>query len=205
MDVQMPEMNGLEATSAIRRREAAEGGHVPIVAMTANAMKGDEDECLQAGMDDYIPKPVQAAQLYSTLEQFTSAGGGETAASGEEEQEPAAGRGVFDEKRFRDNAGDVGLMRELIGFFDEDSAAMMEEIGRTAEAGDAEGLHRAAHALKGMVGNYWADRSFGKATELDGKARTGDLEGARAAIPALEREIAALKEALHRFSQTLDD
>ena len=99
----------------------------------------------------------------------------------------------------------IGLMRELIGFFDEDSTAMLAEIGRGAEAGDAEGLHRAAHALKGMVGNYWADRSFAKATELDGKARTGDLEGARATIPVLEREIAALKEALHRFNETLDE
>ena len=204
MDVQMPEMNGLEATAAIRGREAAEGGHIPIVAMTANAMKGDEDKCLAAGMDAYIPKPVRADQLYAALEQFSTAAG--KAVAEDVDAEPLSeGRAVFDEQRFRDNTGDVALMRELIGFFDEDSEAMLAEIDRTAEAGDGEGLHRAAHALKGMVGNYWADRSFEKATELDGKARSGDIAGARTVIPALRREITALRVSLHRFGETLGE
>jgi PAS domain S-box-containing protein len=202
MDVQMPEMNGLEATAAIRKREAAEGGHVPIVAMTANAMKGDEDKCLAAGMDSYIPKPVQADQLYAALERFSAATGETTAKEMNAEPLPE-GPAVFDERRFRDNTGDEALMRELIGFFHEDSESMLAEIIRTAEAGNAEGLHRAAHALKGMVGNYWADRSFEKATELDQMARSGDLAGVRAAIPALQREIAGLKKALQDFDEIL--
>ena len=172
------------------------------MAMTANAMKGDEDKCLAAGMDSYIPKPVRADQLYAALERFSVAPGETSADEGDPEPLPE-GPAVFDEKHFRDNTGDETLMRELIGFFHEDSESMLAEIIRTAEAGDAEGLHRAAHALKGMVGNYWADRSFEKATELDQMARSGDLAGVRAAIPALQREIAGLKKALQCFDETL--
>jgi two-component system sensor histidine kinase/response regulator len=83
MDVQMPEMNGYEATSAIRQWEASHGGHLPIIAMTANAMRGDREQCLAAGMDDYIAKPVRSAELFSTLEKFASIPG--------EDQETAGG------------------------------------------------------------------------------------------------------------------
>jgi len=68
MDVQMPNMSGLEATEAIRSREAKEGGHIPIIALTAHALKGDRDDCLQAGMDDYLTKPIQAAKLMETIQ-----------------------------------------------------------------------------------------------------------------------------------------
>ena len=70
MDVQMPEMDGFEATAAIRRREQATGRHVPIIAMTAHAMKGDRERCLEAGMDGYVSKPIQARTLYEALERF---------------------------------------------------------------------------------------------------------------------------------------
>jgi two-component system sensor histidine kinase/response regulator len=69
MDVQMPDMDGFEATRAIRVREHATGGHVRVVAMTAHAMKGDEDRCLNAGMDAYLTKPINAAQLFEIIEQ----------------------------------------------------------------------------------------------------------------------------------------
>ena len=68
MDVQMPEMDGFEATAAIRERERRKGGHLPIIAMTAHAMKGDEKRCLSAGMDDYICKPIDATALLGAIE-----------------------------------------------------------------------------------------------------------------------------------------
>ena len=68
MDVQMPEMDGFETTAALRRQERATGAHLPIVAMTAHAMKGDEERCLAAGMDSYIPKPIEPARLYEAID-----------------------------------------------------------------------------------------------------------------------------------------
>ena len=68
MDVQMPEMDGFEATAAIRQREKSTGAHLPVVALTAHAMKGDENRCLAAGMDAYLPKPIQAEQLYNLID-----------------------------------------------------------------------------------------------------------------------------------------
>ena len=72
MDVQMPEMNGFEATAAIRLKERATGEHIQIIALTAHAMKGDNDRCLQAGMDGYISKPIHTDELFATIESLVS-------------------------------------------------------------------------------------------------------------------------------------
>jgi two-component system sensor histidine kinase/response regulator len=73
MDVQMPEMGGFEATAVIREKERRAGGHIPIVALTANAMKGDSERCLSAGMDAYIAKPIRSSELFDAIESFTPA------------------------------------------------------------------------------------------------------------------------------------
>jgi len=79
--VQMPEMDGIEATEVIRERERESGGHLPIIAMTANAMKGDQKRCLAAGMDDYIAKPVRSRELFATLEKYAPSTGSASAAA----------------------------------------------------------------------------------------------------------------------------
>jgi CheY-like chemotaxis protein len=77
MDVQMPRLDGFDATRTIREREREAGGHIPIIAMTANAMKGDREKCLAAGMDDYVAKPIRSAELYKVLEKYAPGRGGD--------------------------------------------------------------------------------------------------------------------------------
>lgn len=140
---------------------------------------------------------VEAAKPELAENQVEStAEGGETVAEG---------LTVFNERRFREHIGNMALMRDLIDFFLEDSEVMLTEINQTVEEGERESLRRASHSLMGLVGNYWADRSFEKATELDRKARTGDIAGARAVIPELRREITGLRMALQRFGETLGE
>ena len=79
MDVQMPEMDGIEATIAIRRQEQTTGAHLPIIAMTAHAMKGDQERCFEAGMDGYVSKPIQTQSLFATIEAVLGAGLGSEA------------------------------------------------------------------------------------------------------------------------------
>jgi CheY-like chemotaxis protein/HPt (histidine-containing phosphotransfer) domain-containing protein len=208
MDVQMPEMNGMEATAAIRAREKKEGGHIPIIAMTANAMEGDEADCLEGGMDDYIPKPVQPERLYETLEQFAHDGGvdarkGRVSVTSDPSVSAPPGAEVFDAERFRNNTGDAALMAELIGFFEEDAVEMLQAIGEAESAGDGEKLHRAAHSLKGLIGNYCANRAYHEAVELDLAARKGDLEAVRQRFPSVKSEVGRLGEVLQAFRETL--
>ncbi|NNM28995.1 MAG: response regulator, partial [Akkermansiaceae bacterium] len=145
MDVQMPEMDGYEATSAIRSIEKSTGRHVPIIAMTANAMKGDREKCLDAGMDDYVAKPVRSAELFATLESYAPKGGtpatpAEAPASGA--SGPAA---PFDAEAFREAMGDDELLLQLIDIFSADAdsslAAAREAVGKK----NPEALHRATH------------------------------------------------------------
>ena len=215
MDVHMPVMNGLEATQAIRARERDEGGHLPIIAMTANAMRGDREECLAAGMDDYVVKPMRAPDLEAALGRSVDGGGWagapESRAAGAAPGDARrAERGalpagdVFDSERFRRNIGERELMLELIGFFDEDSGRMMAGIQEAAAGGDAGALHRAAHGLKGMLGNYCAGRATVRARRLDELARAGDLEGARGLIPELRTEVDRLRESLEGFRHSLE-
>ncbi|MGJ8645240.1 MAG: response regulator [Luteolibacter sp.] len=202
MDVQMPEMNGIEATEAIREREKTSGVRLPIVAMTANAMKGDEEMCLAAGMDGYVPKPVRAARLYEELEKFFTNEQPEPKEVKTETEE--SDLPVFDEESFRENIGDEALMLDLIGFFGEDAGEMLGKMEKAHADGDAKALHQATHALKGLVGNYSAGRAFAKATDLDQAARGGDIEAAGKLMGSMKGEIEALQKELDAFRDQLE-
>jgi CheY-like chemotaxis protein len=169
MDVQMPEMDGLEATAVIRAREKSSGGRIPIVAMTAHAMEGDRDRCLKAGMDGYVTKPVEAERLVEAVE----------AAGGSFDPHVAAAR----------LGGDRRLLRDLLEIFMAECPVMVSNIRKAIDASDPTALRRAAHALKGSVANFAAPRPFEAAQRLERMGIDDDLSGALFAFQELEEAL----------------
>ena len=204
MDMQMPVMNGFEATSAMREHEGDHGGHMPVIAMTAHAMPGDREECLAAGMDDYIAKPIESRILYAVVERAAGVGSGERPA-GEEGRSVGGESVVFDAHRFRERFRDPELMRELIGIFGDDSAKLLGELRAAGEEGDGERLHRAAHGLRGVAGNYCAERTGDFAAEVDARARRGEFDGINGLVEILSQEVASLDAALRQFAESLEE
>ncbi|HEX4824120.1 MAG TPA: response regulator [Candidatus Polarisedimenticolaceae bacterium] len=169
MDVQMPELDGFAATAAIRQREAGAKTRIPILAMTAHAMEGDRERCLAAGMDGYVTKPVEADRLLEAVEGAVAS------------FDPATAMARL--------KGDRALLREMIEIFLADAPAMVGAIRSALEAGDAETLRRAAHALKGSVANFAAARAVAEAKTLETMGASGDLSGAAAVLARLENAL----------------
>jgi CheY-like chemotaxis protein len=189
MDVQMPGMDGFETTAAIREREKESGTHVPIVALTASAMKGDRERCLQAGMDGYVSKPLLIRELYEAVERFSKV---DSPAEGESTE-----REVFDrEAALARVEGDVELLEEIVELFLDEAPGLLTSIRESAGRRDGEGLERDAHKLKGSVGNLGAKRAYDAARELESIGREGDLAEAKSACDRLEEEIGRLERAL---------
>jgi CheY-like chemotaxis protein len=192
MDVEMPEMGGLETAAAIREKEQGTGRHVPIVAMTAHAMKGDRERCLTAGMDGYLTKPIQVQELFAALAGFAGTAQTKTAAA------PAlAADEVLDvTEALARVAGDMALLGELRELFlatcPDQLAALREAIARD----DGRAVQRVAHTLKGAVGSFGARVAFAAAQRLETMGREGNLTAAEGAYVALEESIACLKPAL---------
>jgi CheY-like chemotaxis protein len=201
MDVHMPGINGYEATARIRQAEKASGRHVPIIAMTANAMKGDRERCLAAGMDDYIAKPLRSAELFQVVEQFAL-----PSAAPEPAQPPPAPTSPsprpqtetppFDLAEFRESTGDEKLMRKLVAIFSEDAQKYLRKAEKALTAGKARPLYEAAHSLKGMLGVYAARKALTLSSELCEYAHAGDLKGAQIMLDQLKKECALLGDAL---------
>ncbi|HEY1048446.1 MAG TPA: ATP-binding protein [Prosthecobacter sp.] len=208
MDVQMPGLNGLETTAAIREMEQESGAHVPIIAMTANAMRGDRELCLAAGMDDYIAKPLRSVELFQTVEKFARRSPGhENAEAGSGTKEaprtPVPAGPPFDAAEFRSSAGDDKLMRKLVAIFPEDTQKYLKKAEKALTAGKAKALYEAAHSLKGMLGVYAAHRAFKLASELSEYAHAGDMKGARMMFDQLKRECALVADALAAFDSAV--
>jgi CheY-like chemotaxis protein len=191
MDVQMPQMNGLEATRAIRALERERGGHVPIVAMTAHAMKGAREECLQAGMDAYLSKPVQMAELVHVVEELTRC-----PANRPPSPEISAAVPFNPEPLRRRIGNDEELFRELIALFQEDGPRMLEQVREAVAAGDAAAVERAAHLLKGSACNFAADEVVCAARRMEDLGRAGDLSEAAGALRSLEESLRSFLGAL---------
>jgi CheY-like chemotaxis protein len=193
MDVQMPELDGLEATGVIRAREQGTGRRVPIVAMTAHALKGDRERCLEAGMDDYLAKPVQMAELLGVLERLRAA----SPTRAETAPATAAAELVFDRGTALDRlGGDEAFLEEVVGIFLHDAPRLMEDIRQAVARRDAACLRRTAHALKGSAGYVGGVRTAEVAQQLEAIGTDGDLTGAPDAVQTLEQEIERLTGAL---------
>jgi CheY-like chemotaxis protein len=197
----MPEMDGLEATALIREREQRTGAHLPIVALTARAMKGDREHCLEAGMDAFVSKPVRSEELLAALEAVLDS----PLCVQTEATTGGRARRVVDEAALVKLVdGRTELMFELVDLFFEDCPRHLAEMRSAIDAKDCAALQFAAHALKGSAGSLTAERTFDAALRLEMRARDGDLTRARHDLVALEQELEHLREALGALAERSD-
>jgi two-component system, sensor histidine kinase and response regulator len=194
MDVQMPELDGMEATMQLRAREGGTGRHTPVIALTAHAMKGDRERCLGAGMDGYVTKPILPKELFEVMDEVLRA------------HPPARPAGPPDpaEAFDRDEAlervgGDARLLRELADMFLAEAPRWARELGAAVTEGDAEGVRRLAHTVKGAVGTFGARQAMELARRLEQLAKKGELAGAEQAWAELREALWRLQEALRAF------
>ena len=200
MDVQMPEMGGFEATAAIRERERETGEHVPIIAMTARAMIGDREQCLAAGMDAYIAKPVRPVELNAVIDQIMATGTASRVTQ-RPAQHTAGAAPAVDEEAFRALLGnDDQLIEEIIALFIEEGPRLLTQVRAAVAAGEPSGLQHASHALKGSVGNMAAARAVEAARVLEIMGRDQRLDDAPQALAVLERELDDVMRALRGLS-----
>ncbi|HEY7496876.1 MAG TPA: response regulator [Vicinamibacterales bacterium] len=182
MDMQMPEMGGAEAMAKIREHEKETGGHMPIVALTAHALKGDRERCLESGADGYVPKPIAPAMLFREIDlvlgqRQTTAGS--IASGGEREV-------------LSHIAADPEMLLEIIGLFIEDCPKQLDAVRAGLAAGDGAAIYRAAHTLKGSVGNFQAQEIVAHLQRLEARAREGDTATCATIFARIETEIAQL-------------
>jgi two-component system sensor histidine kinase/response regulator len=217
MDVQMPVMDGFTATTQIRIRERGTSMRVPIIAMTAHAMKGDRERCLEAGMDGYVSKPIHPQALYEEMDRVLA---GTPSADAPVRTShsvvvnrvgpvatPFSGSDLADgdsptidwETALHHTAGDRTLMAKLIEVFLAESPAMVAEVHAALAARDAVRFRRAGHSLKGSCGYFAAERAYYAALCVEKLGAGGILDGGADAAQALEWEINALRPALAQF------
>jgi two-component system, sensor histidine kinase and response regulator len=191
MDVQMPVMDGWEATRSIRAKEKMTGGHIPIVAVTAHAMKGDEDRCRQAGMDHYLTKPLRTHELFAILEKIPNAA--ESIARHRESDPKVPSESSVDLVGVLERLeGDRALFDELTHLFEEDSPKNIEGMRRAIILQDAKGLEYHAHTLKGSSSNLGALAVSFAAGEIERLAASGNMNIVGDQFRVLQEEIERL-------------
>jgi signal transduction histidine kinase/CheY-like chemotaxis protein len=189
MDVQMPEMDGLAATAAIRESEKPTGTHLPIFAMTAHAMKGDREQCLAAGMDGYITKPIRFSDIQQTLAGIATP---PTAAV------PVIASAWDKAAALERLEGDQELFQEICRIFLDESPKLMTRLQQALAQGDPEEVSRAAHSLKGASGYLGATNVSQLSRQLETMGRNRELAQAAAVFEQLEKEMASLSSAVRQ-------
>lgn len=178
MDVQMPELDGVETTREIRRMERDSSIHIPVIALTAHALKGDRERLIAAGMDDYVTKPINRDELYAAIERAVSNQG-----TGVREDTRERLRNVaepeFDSREVLSIDGlDRSHVRELIDLFVVTYPTKLDDLRQALKLSDADAAVRAAHALKSVVGNFASGEVFATAQRLEKCVQNGDLGAA---------------------------
>jgi two-component system, sensor histidine kinase and response regulator len=198
MDAQMPEMDGFEAIRVIRTKELHTGGHLPIVVLTAHAMQGDRDRCLEVGADDYVTKPIRTSELLAAMDRL----GNRPIAPGFAPSSAAVApvSSAFDLAAALERVeGDRELLEELVRLFADECPKNMAEIRRALDARDARLLDRLAHTVKGASVNLGARRVSEAAFALEKQARSGALDHAGELVENLQREIHRLLPEMESF------
>jgi PAS domain S-box-containing protein len=196
MDVQMPEMDGYEATRAIRVLEKTSGGHIPIIAITAHALKGDRESCIEAGMDEYVSKPISSDQLFDIIE--TLGPGRTESITGSEDGEDT--RPSYDKQTLIDAFDhDWGFFKEVVDLFIQDYPRMITDIQQAYKTGNTDALIRTAHSLKGMLSLFNAKEATRRALKLEEMGKQGEFFGAEQEIESLSGELVMLKSTLQEL------
>jgi HPt (histidine-containing phosphotransfer) domain-containing protein len=206
MDVQMPEMDGFQATRMIRDPQSRVLDHrVPIIAMTAHAMKSDREKCIEVGMNDHVTKPVDIEALIVALDRWLKPKGHNgRACDGDEKSghpdvftQEKDGKLIFDRAAFLDRVmNDQDLAREIVEGFLGDLPGQIAQLKKHVVIGDSHQVEAQAHKIKGAAAAVGGEALSAVAAMLEMAGRRGDGEAFRAGLPELDRQFYALKQAM---------
>ncbi|TWT65224.1 response regulator [Allorhodopirellula solitaria] len=201
-DIQMPEMDGFAATKVIRESEEGTHQHLPIIAMTAHAMKGDAQRCLDGGMDGYVSKPVRRKALYAAIDEVMQnavAPQPVAEASKPADTSEVDARKVFDEEELKlEYEGDEDLLADMIESYFQLVPQLISDLETAIEKNDAAAVCETAHTLKGGSGNFFADAAFTSAQTLEQMGKDENLSHATAAWQQLRDDLVSLETELRR-------
>jgi two-component system, sensor histidine kinase and response regulator len=203
MDLQMPEMDGLSATRSIREQEKQTHSHVPIIAMTARALKGDRERCLEGGMDGYVSKPINVKELRDAMAAVVQGESGSGLAKVEPALAPKENVIAWNVPETLERlGGDVSLLGEVVQIFLVETPRKLSQLREAIAEPAPATVERTAHSLKGELGYLGITGASQRARELEEMGRKNDLQTAPAVFAALEAELVQVLASMRKQSCT---